>query len=179
MDEQWIVVDEFPNYEVSNTGMLRNKLTMKLIKLIINAGGYCQYGFRNISGEKPHTKCVHRYIAKAFIPNPLNLPQVNHIDGNKTNNHIDNLEWVTASRNKKHAYDIGLCERSKVACRNTINKINKGETNHNAKWTNEQIREIREKLANGIHVSVIMSDYNMSYSNVYKIKARTLWNHVH
>ena len=60
-----------------------------------------------INGKQKHFY-VHRLLAKAFIPNPLNKPQVNHIDGNGLNNDINNLEWVTARENVQHAYDTGL-----------------------------------------------------------------------
>jgi len=51
---------------------------------------------------------IHRLVARAFIPNPYNKVAVNHIDGNKRNNHVSNLEWVTLSENSKHAFDLGI-----------------------------------------------------------------------
>lgn len=58
--------------------------------------------------EKGKVIGIHRILAELFIPNPKNLPQVNHIDGNKMNYSLDNLEWVSVSENNKHAYDVGL-----------------------------------------------------------------------
>jgi hypothetical protein len=63
------------------------------------------YGVVSIQG---HPNKLHRVVAKCFIPNPNNKPQINHLDGNKLNNNIQNLEWVTNSENQKHAYSIGL-----------------------------------------------------------------------
>ncbi len=61
---------------------------------------------RLFKGNTPSRVSVHRLVAEAFIPNPEGLPQVNHIDGNKLNNHIDNLEWCSASHNIRHSYDV-------------------------------------------------------------------------
>ena len=69
--------------------------------------GYLRIGLRDKKNSR-HWYSVHRIVAKAYIPNEKNLPQVNHIDGNKQNNHVENLEWCTQVQNVEHAYRIGL-----------------------------------------------------------------------
>ena len=94
---------------VDKNGHLR-KFKGKNIKHRISRRGYCCVIFtRDCLGK--HFQ-VHRLVAEAFIPNPGNKPQVNHIDGNKLNNHVSNLEWVTPKENTIHSYEIGL-KRSK------------------------------------------------------------------
>ncbi len=69
---------------------------------------------------------AHRIIAETFIPNPENKPEVNHIDGNKSNNDISNLEWVTPSENNQHAYDTGLAKLS-AETKAKLSAANKGK----------------------------------------------------
>lgn len=81
-----------------------------ILKYINNKNGYTYVFLCNNSKYKNIR--LHKIVATAFIPNPKNLPQINHIDGNKQNNRVDNLEWCTASENIKHAYKMGLVKNN-------------------------------------------------------------------
>ena len=107
-------------YEVSNTGKVRcldYKMTGKTKELTAGekAGGYMQLRVRMDGRLK--TVVIHRLVAKAFVPNPENKPEVNHKDGNKKNNNADNLEWVSRSENIRHAVKSGLRNRVAEAAR--------------------------------------------------------------
>lgn len=113
--EIWRDVEDLP-YEVSNLGTVRRKAKHQKtwknktsVRPYMNSAGYsCIHLYKN---SKMHSYLVHRLIAQMFIPNPENLPEVNHIDGNPLNNSISNLEWCTHQYNMQHAWDTGLHDR--------------------------------------------------------------------
>lgn len=100
MEEIYKVIQEFDKYEVSNTGNIRNVASHKILIPWTNNKGYLVVGLRK--NGKTYRVTVHRLVAQAFIPNPNNYPQVNHIDENKSNNNVINLEWCTNLENRRH-----------------------------------------------------------------------------
>lgn len=93
-------------YQVNNLGQIKSLKTGKIVSPQLGGNGYYKIGLRD--GINKTRLIVHRIVAEHFIENPHNKPQVNHIDGNKLNNNVCNLEWVTASENMLHAHRIGL-----------------------------------------------------------------------
>ena len=108
MKEIWKPVIDFNDYLISNFGLIKSIKFNKsvILKQKITKDGYLTVILYN-NGD-PHNFRVHRLVALSFILNPNNYPQINHIDGNKENNCINNLEWCTGSQNMKHSYSTGL-----------------------------------------------------------------------
>lgn len=106
MDEVWKDIDGFPGYQVSNLGKVQNKKTGHVLKQVVGRDGrYLSVYLTN--GETENTQRVHRLVAKAFLGDHPNLV-VNHKDGNRRNNNLNNLEWCTAGENNRHAIKTGL-----------------------------------------------------------------------
>lgn len=118
----------FENYKISNDGKVWSNYKNDYLKQSINHKGYYMVSLSNKNMRKGCS--VHRLVAIHFIPNPENKLQVNHIDGNKKNNDINNLEWTTNKENNKHAIDNGLYDPTKCGqCKNIklFNNISKKE----------------------------------------------------
>ncbi len=104
------VLKENHRYLVSDDGKIYDtKYGNREICIWIDNTGYLQCNLYDEFGNKVYRR-VHRLVAETFIPNPLNLPQVNHKNGNKLDCKVNNLEWATNSENTQHAYDCGLYE---------------------------------------------------------------------
>jgi len=99
---EWRQVQEHANYEVNQFGQIRHKKRKQILKSRGNNGGYQYVNFK-IDGKNTNF-AVHRIVANAFIPNPKGYTEVNHKDYDKTNNCVENLEWVSSTQNKQHAY---------------------------------------------------------------------------
>ena len=92
---------EYNGYQISNDGRVWSHKSNKFLKPSLDRDGYLKYGL-SIGGGKVKTVFAHRLVAQAFIPNPDNLPQINHKDENKLNNNVENLEWCSAEYNNNY-----------------------------------------------------------------------------
>lgn len=133
-------IKNFEDYTIDENGNVYSKRKNKYLKNTINRNGYCKVTLQKNKYKKMFS--IHRLVAEAFIPNVENKPQVNHIDGNKQNNNIKNLEWVTAKENMNKAVEIGLFDNVKTLQRNNAIKNNLGKNHIYAnKVTKKKVRQ--------------------------------------
>lgn len=177
MKEVWKQVEDYPDYYISNLGRLKSidryivdslgrktKRKGKLIKLHKSHKGYLRV--KMINGDKHITTSIHRIMAKAFIPNPENKPQVNHINGIKTDNRIENLEWCTNQENQIHAI------------KNKLIKHNKGEKHHMSLFNNKQVLSIRSEYKECKNYSLLADKYNTSATVIMNLIKRKTYNNI-
>lgn len=156
-------IKNYPNYRINEEGkvLLENN---KIKATSINNKGYERITLSE-SGKKKSFS-IHRLVALHFISNPNNLPYVNHKDGNKLNNHVNNLEWCSNSFNLKHAYNNNL-------------KSAKGEQNGRCKITESIAKEIKEKANSGKYKLInLTKEYNVSPTLISEIKRGVKWSHI-
>ena len=153
---QWKTIEEYPDYEVSNTGLVRNKISGKVLKPGKITDGYLQAELWNNGSRKK--KYIHRLVAEAFIDNPNleEFTQVNHKNSCKTDNRVENLKWCSGSYNIRHM-------------------VANGNRTY-AKLDYKKAGEIRELLLLGAKVKRLAEKYGVSINTIYEIKAGRAWS---
>jgi hypothetical protein len=155
------------HYKVSNKGKVKNSLTNKRLSPGKDKDGYLQVIIYDVNG-KAWTRKIHRLVALAFIPNPKNYPEINHINGDKTDNSVKNLQWVTRKENMEHAWKIGLARATRLY----------GEKNPKNKFSEKQIHHVCELLEKDYSVKDINKHTGVSKSIIRGIKNGVIWKHI-
>ena len=176
-EEVWKDIDGYEgSYQVSNSGKVRSldreitktnrhgnvqNFKLKGRELRHNDNGK---GYLAVQLGRGNRRYVHRLVAEMFIDNPFELPSINHIDNNTKNNNVTNIEWVTHQENIQHKVRQG--------------RQHKGERIHSTKLKEDDVREIRKLLSNGVSQSKIAEMYNITQTPISKIKRGVTWSHV-
>jgi hypothetical protein len=162
--EIWKTVENAPAYAVSNFGRVKrvcpgtSTQVGKILKPSRDKGGYLWVKLGLGSKEAVYNVMIHRLVALIFLGSGPPGTEINHKDGNKTNNHISNLEWCTRSENIKHAFRSGL-------------KPNKpGEENCQSKLSNEQVRTIRTLMMSGATTRALCNKFGASRWMIERIR---------
>lgn len=186
---KWIDVKGNPNYEVSDTGLVRSKITDKVLKPFVTRKGYERLGLYYYNGKidrlEPDNrgrirktgkrygnpgeykrKLVHQLVLSSFTRRPKWATMVNHKDGDKRNNMLDNLEWSNNRKNIIHAYKNGLMGKRS------------GENSGNNKLSKQEVLDIREKCTQGMSDLQIGREYGVTAANIYRIRNRLTWKHI-
>jgi hypothetical protein len=152
---RWSDYPEFPeHYQITEAGTIRNKNTRKIIKPS-KSGNKRPKVYLSVDGERK-PRYVHRMVAIAFIPNPDNLPEVNHIDGNRYNYKKSNLEWCTGEDNLLHA---------------KVNKLHKNPSGKKAKNSKGKIivLDSSRKIIHTVYGQKQIEELGFNYSAVIKV----------
>lgn len=156
--EQWLQF-RASQYEVSSLGRVFGRRSGKVRKVQVDSKGYYSV---SLSGILDHNQrfsiSLHRMVAETFIPNPYNLPTINHIDGCKANNTLSNLEWASYSRQMQHAYRLDLIDPRKP--------------------TEGVVRLLRLFIGSGRSDADLANAYNLSEATIRSIRLAMKYTHI-
>ncbi|MBW2595123.1 MAG: HNH endonuclease [Deltaproteobacteria bacterium] len=158
--EVWVAIPYFPTYQISTLGRFCGPRGIK--KLETTHRGYLRSCIYQGKRGKPKHVVIHRLVAEAFIPNSKHKPEVNHINCDKTDNRVENLEWVTRKENAAHARKFGCYSH--------------GEQRYNHKLTEQTVREIRN-AKNKTHQQ-LADDYGVAKPTITQVLTGRKWKHV-
>lgn len=171
LKEEWRIIEEAPNYEISNYGRVRNIKKNKLIVGSVDKDGYPRVMLMT-KDENGNTKKItryrHRLVALAFIPNPDDLPVVNHKDEDKTNPYVENLEWCSIKYNVN--YGEGAKKRKeKLAQRRYENKISGKPIGRGGFTVYVYDAKTKEFIGEYPSMTAAARELNCDYRSIYKV----------
>jgi NUMOD4 motif/HNH endonuclease len=163
------VITEHPSVKNEQQTGKTQTLKGQILKPHTNSSGYYQINLNRKSIRT--TFAIHQLVAQAFLDNHLSKPLVNHINGIKTDNNVNNLEWATYSENLEHAYKNRLRRAVK------INEV--ASKNYKRKLTEQQVREIKLLIAaKSLTLKQIANQYDVGRSTIGFIKSGRNWSHI-
>jgi hypothetical protein len=180
MNEIWNFLENSDNqYQISNAGRFKSIFRRRYcgknkgLKIVYSDhlySLYCNNGYMQVTFSQKNfqkTEKIHKLVAKYFIPNPNNYPEINHKNGISIDNRVENLEWCNRQQNMQHAHKMGLMN------------MEKGEERYNVKLTEAKVKEIRKlRKENKIPTRKLAKMFEVSRSTIIDILTKRRWKHV-